>query len=77
MCVPYRCKDHSEVWGGSIHGKNLSTVGQKATFECREGYFMPSLTVVSNVYDGKKRKSAPIICQTIPDKLVPVSLFGF
>ena len=72
VCVPYRCKDHSEAWGGDILGKNFSTVGQKATFECKEGYFMPNLTVVSNVYNGEKQNSAPIICQHIPDNLVPV-----
>ena len=73
VCVPYRCKDHSEAWGGRILGKNFSTVGQKATFECKEGYFMPNLTVVSNVYNGIKQKSAAIVCQNVPDKLVPVS----
>ena len=38
VCVPYRCKDHSTSWGGHLIGKNFSSVGQKSTFKCKEGF---------------------------------------
>ena len=70
ICVPYRCKDYSQTLGGILIGKNFSTVGQKATFKCKEGYFMPNLT---NEYALQNYTSTPVVCTKMPHKLVPVS----
>ena len=55
-------------------GKNFSSVGQKATFKCKEGYFIPSNKYVTNGYDIHKNRSTAVICQTVLNKLVPVSI---
>ena len=72
--MPYRCKDHSTSWGGNLIGKNFSSVGQKATFKCKEGYFIPSNKHVTNGYDIHKNRSTAVICQNVSNKLVPVSI---
>ena len=74
VCVPYRCKDHSTSWGGHLIGKNFSSVGQKATFKCKEGYFIPGNKDVTNGYDIHKNRSTAVICQNVSNKLVPVSI---
>ena len=73
-CVPYRCKDHSTSWGGHLIGKNFSSVGQKATFKCKEGYFIPGNKDVTNGHDIHKNPSTGVICQNVSNKLVPVSI---
>ena len=71
ICVPYRCKDYSETWGGSLVGKNFSTVGQKAMFQCKEGYFMPNLSDSSPHLTNKKLANTQIICQKVVGSLIP------
>ena len=71
VCTPYRCKDYSDIWGGSLVGKNFSSVGQRATFKCKEGYFMPNLTVKQNVYRSEKRESSAVFCQKLSNTLIP------
>ena len=74
VCVPYRCKDHSTSWGGHLIGKNFSSVGQKATFKCKEGYFIPGNKDVTDGHDIQKNRSTGVICQNVSNKLVPVSI---
>ena len=71
VCVPYRCKDYTETWGGRLVGKNFSTIGQKATFECKEGYFMPNLIDVLNNNTSSKPANTQVMCQKVTDSLIP------